>query len=152
MALQLAEIPGIFTSTERAERAASDVSQTAHNYGWIKGYTVSFQNINIDPLSAIVISQGISVYPRANVTKLLPEMKAHYVTVANENISVDELPDPGIGDYSQAFRITYKESNLKVYVIDFVKNDVYEQLSMQGTTTDYETLKNLGKIAAAKIR
>jgi len=49
-------------------------------------------------------------------------------------------------------KVSDKSDNSQLYMIAFVKYDVYEQLSTNGTAADYETLKQMTGIAAAKNR
>jgi hypothetical protein len=39
-----------------------------------------------------------------------------------------------------------------VYTVLFTKKNVYEKITMGGTTTDYEILKDIGRKAGEKIR
>ena len=65
-----------------------------------------------------------------------------------------EIPFPTIGDMSIAFRGSYDNdpNNFVVYSVLFTKKNVYEKITMTGTTTDYETLKDIAQRAAEKIR
>lgn len=68
-----------------------------------------------------------------------------------KNSSVEDLTLVTIGDSSSALRVSNKTDNTQEYIIAFVKNDVYQNFYTNGTLTDYETLKQLATIAAAKI-
>jgi len=146
MALQLDELPENYQIKERSEQVRSDVVQTALDWGWKKGYTVKFVQVDSNNLEITSIEQGISVYPIENINKTLSLQRDE-----SANITIDDLSNPNIGDQSQAYRITNKSDNSKSYAIDFVKHDVVESLRMSGTFTDYETLKELAKTAAEKI-
>jgi hypothetical protein len=84
--------------------------------------------------------------------QVIPSAVTEIKKPGEEKITVDELSDPNIGDSSMAFRFTKPGIDTKEYLIIFVKKDVYEQLDMSGTVTDYESLKQLATIAAAKIK
>ena len=152
MALQPSDIPGNFTLQERSERAPSDAGQWAHDHGWKKGYHVAYQKIDPSSFSGTIISQSISIYPIENISLVIPFTVETAKNLTSESISVDELSIPNIGDSAKAFRFSDKSDNIKEYLIAFVKKDVYEDLDMRGTITDYETLKQLANYAAAKIK
>jgi len=151
MALQLSDLPPGFTLKERSERVYSDVDSWAHNNGWKKGYIVSYQKVDLNALSGTVIDQRISIYPIGNISRVTPQF-VNDLKNKPEGISIDELSNPNIGDSSQAFRGVASSDGSKIYFIVFYKKDVYESLSMTGKTTDYELLKDVAKIAAAKIK
>ncbi len=150
MALQLSDIPGNFTLKERSERVGSDVSQWGRDHGWIEGYYTIFQKVDLSQSSGTVIEQRISVYPIENISMVLPYIHNDFKNLTD--VTVDELLKPNIGDSARAFRLTNKTDNTKIYVIAFVNKDIYENLVMGGTVTDYESLKQLATIAAAKIK
>jgi hypothetical protein len=152
MALQLSDLPTGYTIKERSERTTSDVDKLALDMGWIKGYTVKFQKIGTTSSDITLIQQDISIYPIDKISQNLPIVKTSLIKISNASYLVEPLSDPKIGDSSQVFRITISNLNMKLYLIQFVKADVYEQFEMFGTSTDYETLKNLAKIGAAKIK
>jgi len=101
------------------------------------------------------LRQTISLYPIQNMHRVFDLAKDEMVSPVNGGTgTIFELPLAKIGDQS----IAYKRENTSVpysspvYTILFVKKDVFETLEMGGTTTDYETLKDLARIAADKIR
>jgi hypothetical protein len=150
MALQLDDLPENYQIKERSEQVRSDVVKSALDLGWKKGYIVKFVQVDLNTLEVTSIEQDISVYPIENIDKafsLQRDESAKYTA----NNTIDDLSNPNIGDQSQAYRITNKSDNSKSYAIDFIKQDVFESLSMSGTFTDYETLKELAKTAAEKI-
>jgi hypothetical protein len=152
MVLQSSDIPGNFTVKERSVRLVSDVGPSIQNHGYITGYFVSYQKIAKTPISATFIDQIISEYPITNITKILPDRKVGYLNMAKGRFQLIEMSNPNIGDNSQAFSLTDLETNNTYIFIDFVKKNVYEQLVMRGAETDYSTLKDIAKIAAAKIK
>ncbi|MCK9592934.1 MAG: hypothetical protein M0Q91_13095 [Methanoregula sp.] len=157
MALQLSDLPDNYSIKDRSELVGSDVIKEAVDLGWKKGYTVNFVRGNFTRLEGTSIEQGISVYPIENMYKVLSlqrNLAAKYYAngTADDSVIIDDFSNPGIGDQSQAYRITLKSDNSKSYIIDFIKKDVFESLRMSGSITDYETLKDLAKTAAAKIK
>ena len=83
------------------------------------------------------------------------------LNVSGENIfwtveadRIEELSDPKIGDSSRAFRIktTVQGIPVTMFVIQFIKKDVHEEISDGGLSSDFESLKNIAKTAAAKIK
>jgi PBP1b-binding outer membrane lipoprotein LpoB len=145
--LQVSDLPSNFTIKERAERVKSDLDEDAKNLGWKKGYSVIFiKGETIFDMTAI--SHSISIYPIDNISKVLDIPRK-----SNENRTYDELSNPNIGDKSKAFRVTENSGfETRSYMIEFVKMDVYEYISIGGTSTDYELLKELAKKAEAKIK
>jgi hypothetical protein len=59
-----------------------------------------------------------------------------------------------MGDRTFAYRTSDTQNLLSIttYSIIFTNKDVYEELTMSGTTTDFETLKELAQTATAKIQ
>ena len=156
MVLQLSDLPMDYKLQERSE-LAPDIDSYAHSEGWKKGYSVSFSFVNNDDkaISVSVISQQLSVYPIENIRHILPHTKVSLNNKACDEFVVDEMPNPNIGDFSQAFRFTDKNGKGTTrYFIEFVKMDVYVNLLMGGSvgSTDYELLKDIAKKAAAKIK
>lgn len=150
LALTLSDLPDEYTIVERTERTKSDVSKEGLELGWKKGYYVRFAKVDKDnPYMVTVIEQLISIYPAENISKVIV-----LPTESSENRTYEELSNPGIGDKSRAFRITVKDEfgeEKRVYMIEFIKKDVYEALYMHGTVTDYELLKEIARKAAEKI-
>ena len=153
MALQSAEIPANFTLFEKGERLSSELSDWALDHGWKKGYYSIFLKNDPGSPSVTVIEQYISVYPAQNISLIVPDdiNNVKNWSTKENNISVDDLTIVTIGDSSSALRVSNKTDNTQEYIIAFVKNDVYQNFYTNGTQTDYETLKQLATIAAAKI-
>ena len=145
LSLQLSDLPSNFTIKERVERIRSDVSQEARDLGWEEGYYVRYAKVGDSILDATIIAHSISIYPSENISIIVDLPRE-----SDSNITYDELSKPNIGDNSKAFRIT--KDNERYYMIQFIKMDVYESLTMWGTTTDYELLKEVAKKAEAKIK
>ena len=149
LALQLSDFSSNFTIKERTERVKSDISPEGLDIGWKKGYYVRFARIGDVLLDVTVVEQYISIYPTENITKAitLPYLNTEYITY-------EELSKPNIGDDSRAYRITVKDeydSEERVYMIEFIKLDVYESFYIRGTTTDYELLRDIAMKAESRI-
>ena len=162
MALKLPDLPAGFKVQEMSERTPSGLNQLAVDLGWKKGYYVAFQRGNVD---SALIQQTISVYSiekfypikiqigntsLGKVNQILFWAKTDLLSAANESIKIDELYDPKIGDSSQAFR--YRHNGYTAFIIQFVKNDVFEDIRIGGSSPDYETLKKLAMTAAEKVK
>ena len=154
MALQLSDVPANFPLLERSERTRSNVTQSELDLGWIKGYYVHFQRVDLVKREGEFIYQTIDVYPIENVNQILALTKKTPLENANESVQVDELSDPKIGDSSEAFRFRIIDSNIQIigYGIIFTKKDVVESIVAAGTSADYQSLEDLVKKAAEKIR
>ena len=153
MALQLTDVPPDYLIKDRTVIAYSEGSQLTHDLGWQQGYRVTFYRLNREKDDLTGIRQSINVYPPENMNKVYAiEMEG---IISNENgTSRYEIPFPAIGDKSMAFRETRvgDPMNLAVYTVIFKKKNVFETITMGGTTTDYEMLKDVVRKAADKIR
>jgi len=151
MVLEPADVPANFTLVEKYERTAANMSDWALNTGWKKGYGVYYETTGQDVQG---LDQVISVYPAENITLIVPETVRGVKnwSVENTNVTVEELPIPGVGDFSRALQISEKGDPINVYMIAFVKYDVFEQLYLNGTARDYDTLIQIAENAAAKIK
>jgi|WetSurMetagenome_2_1015567.scaffolds.fasta_scaffold29845_4 hypothetical protein len=150
MALQPSEVPAGFTLVEQSGRNLSDMRSWAVDKGWKKGHYAYYEKNGRD---ARYIEQAISVYPPGNISLIVPDtVQGIRNWSAEENLTVEELPVPGIGDSSRALKVFKTGEPETDYIITFVKYDVFEQMSINGTATDYETLKQVAGTAAAKIQ
>ena len=100
--------------------------------GWKKGYYSSFETRGPD---ARGIDQVISVYPAENITLIVPNTVQGLKNWSAEegNITIEDLPSPGIGDASSALKVRQTGKSVDLYPITFVKYDVYEELYANGT-------------------
>jgi hypothetical protein len=155
MALQLSDVPAGFTIHEKWERTRSDVLQSASDRGWIKGYHVMFRRQNESTLQVEYLTQDIDVYLTDNVNQALAKGNAEILQGSEDTYEVIQLPDPEIGDSSQAYDMKLIKRSNRVLAsglfIQFVKKDVYEQIVMVSMSQDYKTLKKIADIAAGKI-
>ena len=155
MILQTSEIPVNFILSEKAARNVSEMNSWALDHGWNKGYYAVYQKNDPNSLLGTVIEQTISVYPAENITLIVPDTvqgwKNWSAEENNVNLSIENLPLPTVGDSSAAFKVTDKSDSTQMYVIAFVKKNVYQQFLTNGTAADYEITKQLAGVAAAKI-
>ena len=151
MIVEPAEVPANFTLVEKYERNVSDMNDWALNTGWKKGYGVYYETTGQD---AQGLQQVISIYPAENITLIVPQTVRGIKnwSVEDANVTVEELPIPGVGDFSRALQVSEKNDPINVYMIAFVKYDVYEELYVNGTAKDYDTLIQIAETAAAKIK
>lgn len=156
MALQPSDLPAGFVLLEQGERNASEMRSRSLEHGWKGGYFAAYQKQDGTASSGSIIDQALSVYPAENITLIVPDSLQLVKTWADNdpaNRSVEyDTSLPPIGDFSRGMKIADKNDNSPEYMIFFVKQDVYMELWTNGTAADYETLKNLAGVAAAKIR
>ena len=153
MALQLTDVPPDYLIKDRTVIAYSEVSQLAHDLGWQQGYRVTFYRMNREKDDLTGIRQSISVYPPENMNKVYA-IETEDILSSKNGTTRYEIPFPAIGEKSMAFRETRVGDplDLAVYTVIFQKKNVLETVTMGGTTTDYETLKDVVRKAADKIQ
>jgi len=160
MALQLADLPKGYIVRERADIPYSDASDFAREQGWQKGYQASFYRMDADNYDVTSITQRIGVYYISNINlvdstmqMVFDEAEDDLLALANDTVTVTELPFPEIGSDSTAYRISEADNTYGItrYVVIFTKSDVFEAIEMKGTTTDFEELKRITAEAARKI-
>lgn len=126
----------------------------AIDHGWKRGYYVDYVknggNMSEDP----IFEQVISVYTAENITLIVPDTIGNWKTwqAEDSNVTVEEISLPTIGDSSRAMKASNRSDNSRMYMIAFVKYDVFEQLQTDGNETDFETLRQMAETAAGKIR
>ena len=153
MALQLADVPSDYLLKDRTVIAYSEVSPLIRDLGWRQGYTVTFYRMNREKDDVTGIRQSISVFPPENIGKVY-DIETEGILSGENDSTRYEIPFPAIGDKSIAFRETRigDSLDLAVYTIIFSKKNVFETITMGGTTTDYETLKDVVRKAADRIQ
>ena len=153
MALQLSDVPPDYLLRDRTVSAYEEVSQLARDLGWRQGYRVTFYRMNREKDDLTGIRQSISVYPEENMVKVYAIETEPMLSLKNGTTRY-EVPFPAAGDRSIAFRETRAGDpyDLAVYTVMFQKKNVFETITMGGTTTDYETLKDVVLKAAERIR
>jgi hypothetical protein len=154
MALQLTDIPSDYILKDRSVMVFPEVTQLTRDLGWRQGYFVSFYRINKEKDDQTGIRQSINIFPLENMNKVFSIEKEDMKSRADRSGTIYEIPFPAIGDTSIAFRGANANdpNNFVVYSVLFTKKNVYEKISMSGTSTDYEVLKDIAQSAAEKIR
>jgi len=166
MALQISDLPPEkdWVIKEKNVRSREEVSQIEKELGFKKGYNITFSSQQNDT-DFTNIKHFISVYPLVNSAI---NMTFSFETAKENNIvgrfyennsnkiisSISELPNPFIGDFSIAYNISVSDTTgfkENIYTICFTKWDVAEVVTIEGTNTDYEFLKDLAKIAEERI-
>jgi hypothetical protein len=153
MALQLSDMPSDYILRDRTAIAYAGVSQVFRDLGWRHGYLVSYYRMDKDVDDITGIIQEINVYPLDNVKEVYTLQKEALLP-PEDNATDYQVPFPIQGDRSIAWRETRSgdHGTIVTYTVIFTKKNVYEKISMTGTTTDYETLKDIAQKAVAGIR
>jgi hypothetical protein len=152
MALQPEDLPSDYILRDRSVMVSPEVSQLTRDLGWMQGYFVTFDRIGRIKNDQTRVRQAVNIFPVENMNKVFALEK---VAMAGENsfTSPYEIPFPTIGDRSLAYRMTDTPAPGQVtYTVIFTKKNAYERITMAGTSTDYETLKDIVERAAEKIR
>jgi hypothetical protein len=131
-----------------------EVSELTRDLGWRQGYFVSFYRLNAEKDDLTRIRQSISLFALENMKKVFDIEKEDLDSQAVSPVMLDEMPFPPIGSRSVAYRQTDPTDSLHVttYTVIFTKKNIFETVTMSGTTTDYELLKDVVQKAAAKIQ
>lgn len=154
MALQPTDLPSDYVLQDRTVMALPEVSPLALELGWQQGYYVSFYRriSNTDDITRIRQSVNIFSSDSINAVFLLEkeELKDQQVSPGTRY----EIPFPAIGERSIAFRDTNPVDSERpvTYTVIFTKKNVYEKITMSGTSTDYETLKRLAQRAEVLVQ
>jgi hypothetical protein len=153
LALQLADLPPDYFLRDRSVIAYGEVPQINRDLGWRQGYFVSFYRMNLRNEDITGVTQTIGIYPLENIKNLYT---IENDTLFSPDVSTQryEIPFPVVGDRSLAIRATNPRDPYKIvtYTVIFTRKNVFEKISMTGTTTDYETLKDVVMKAATRIR
>ncbi|MDD1686046.1 hypothetical protein [Methanoregula sp.] len=155
MILGLADLPGNYTLVNYGERNVSKIQPWMLNAGWKKGNYVMMQKN--EPGSSVhpAIWHYVYKFPKENASQVVSwqaDGLVVYDAQDDSNHTYTELAAPGIGNTSRAVSMADKNSPEMMTVIVFSKYDVYEELWCNATPVDYENLKKVAAIAAAKIR
>jgi hypothetical protein len=153
LALQASDLPSDYLLRDRTVIGYGGISQLDHDLGWQQGYRVSFYRLDKKHDEMTAISQQISIYPPDNINAVY-RLTRDAIVPSGYNASGYQIPFPVIGDQSVAWRETADrpKDNITSYSVIFVKNNVVEQITLEGTTTDYELLKTIAQDAAARIQ
>jgi hypothetical protein len=153
MALQLAEMPSGYVLRDRTAIAYAGIDPVFRDLGWRQGYRVLFYRLDKDVDDMTSIAQEIQIYPLETVNQVY-SLEKDALLPPEDDATDYQVPFPQQGDRSVAWREigTGDYGTLVTYTVIFTKKNVYEKISMTGTTTDYEALKEIAQEAAAKIR
>jgi hypothetical protein len=153
MALQLADLPADYFLRDRSVIAFDEVPKFNRDLGWRQGYFVSFYRMNLRNEDLTGITQTIGIYP---LEKMNPLYSVEKDALLSHDMSTEqyEIPFPTVGERSFAIRETHPDDPYAgvTYTVIFTRKNVFEKITMGGTTTDYEALKDVANKAAAKIR
>jgi hypothetical protein len=105
----------------------------------------------MDEVTGII--QEIDVYP-LDATNDVYALEKEALLPTDGSATDYQIPFPQEGDRSIAWRETrtMDRTTIVTYTVIFTKKNVYEKISMTGTTTDYEVFKDIAQKAAGKIR
>ena len=152
LALTLSDLPPDYLLRDRSVVAYEQVGPVFRELSWQQGYEVSFYRMNRPKGDNTLVRQEISIFPAGRIDTVFQLEKESMLTPPNGTTRYD-IPLPIIGDQSIAFResdVDAPERNV-TYSLLFAKNNIYETITMSGTTTDYETLKDIALKAAGRI-
>ena len=153
MAIQKEDLPPDYRLKDRTVTSYAGVSQVFRDLGWQQGYRASFYRLDTDTGDSTSIMQEIEVYPLKTVKDAYTQRKETLLPADNSRTDY-QVPFPLTGDRSIAWREVRYQQNVPAvtYTVIFTKKNVYEKISMTGTSTDYELLKNIAATAVARIR
>jgi hypothetical protein len=153
LALQPTDLPSDYILLDRSLIAYGGISQLDRDLGWRQGYQVSFYRLDKKHDDMTDVSQQISMYTPENINEVF-RIKRDALMPAGDNTSGYQIPFPIIGDQSVAWRdsVVGPNGDITSYSVIFVKKNVFEQMHMEGTTTDYEVLKTIAQTAAGRIQ
>ena len=148
------DLPGNFTVLAKGERDASQMRNWAIDHGWKRGYNTHFVKNEGNVSEGTVFEQVISVYDTDNIILVVADTVNTWKSwpAEDSNVTVEEIPLQAIGDFSRAMKTSDRSDNSHMYMIAFVKYDVFEQFQTNGTKADFETLRQMAETAADKIR
>jgi len=169
MALEIADLPNDrnWTAMENNIRSVDEVSQIEKDLGFKKGYYIHYfsQYKENGSIEFAHIYHFISIYPIVDSAINMSysfdsagenyKVGKFYENSNNKILSLSELADPLIGDFSIGYNTTvasdvtgFKEN---IYTIAFTKWDVAEVIKIEGTKINYDFLKDLAKKAEVKV-
>jgi hypothetical protein len=154
MALQLSDMPSDYILKDRSDLTYLEMDQMSHDLGWRAGYGVTYYRLDQEKYDMTELRQVIDLYPLANMNKVFDIEEEAITAQENGTTQIYELPCPNMGDRTFAYRKDETRGPLSIttYSIIFTNKDVYEELTMSGTTTDFEMLKTLARTATDKIQ
>jgi hypothetical protein len=153
MALQPGDLPSDYILRDRSVMISPEVTQLTRDLGWTQGYFVTYDRTGRTKSDQTRVRQAISIFPVENMKKVYTFEKQALEDTGNSLYSPFEIPFPATGDRSIAYRKTDSpEPGQVTYTVIFTRKNAFERITMTGTSTDYETLKDAVQKAAAKIR
>lgn len=153
MALQPSDMPSGYILKDRSDISYLEMDQMSQNLGWRAGYSVTYYRLNEQQYDLTTVSQVIDLYTLSNMNTVFNVQEGAVTAQETGTTQIYQLPCPNMGDQTFAYRKTDSENPLlTTYSIIFTKKDVYEEVTMSGTTTDFETLKELAQTAAGRIQ
>lgn len=154
MALQPSDLPSDYILQDRTVIALPEVSQLARQLGWMQGYYVSFYRRDGNNEIITRVWQSVNIFSSEDINGVFllekEELKKEHLTPGTRY----ELPFPAVGERSIAFRETnpLDPERPVTYTVIFTKKNVYEKITMSGTSTDYELLKRLAQRADVLVQ
>lgn len=99
------------------------------------------------------IRQYIYAFPLEEVSKVFSAAELKIPPQLAPQVKIEDLPNPGIGDESKAFKISFasEERVEQTYFIVFIKKGYFEILTMDGKPFEYKVLEDAARKAAGKI-
>jgi hypothetical protein len=154
MALLPADLPGDYILKERADLTYLETDTISRDLGWKAGYFVSYYRMNPEKYDMTVFSQTTGLYSLTTMNIVFNEKKNDALLLENDTIKIYVMPCRKLGDNTFAYKMVDEKLSVPInrYTIMVTRKDVYEELTMLGTTTDYEKLKELAATAVDKIR
>ncbi|MFA5331173.1 MAG: hypothetical protein WC342_02235 [Methanoregula sp.] len=153
MALLPEDLPADYILKERADQTYLEMDPIFRDLGWKSGYFVSYYRMNREKYDITGFSQTIGLYSLNTITLVFNERKDDALQQGNASIKIYVMPCRKMGENTFAYKIVDENLPLPInrYTILFTQKDIYEELTMEGTTTDYETLKDFAAAATEKI-
>lgn len=153
LSLQREDLPSGYILKDRTMTAYAATGQIFRDLGWQQGYRVSYYRMDKNTDDITYIIQDIEIYP-SDTVKDVYSLRKEVLLPAEESSTGYQVPFPVTGDRSVAWREVRVSGTVPivVYTVIFTKKNVYEEITMTGTTTDYELLRELVATAARKIR
>jgi hypothetical protein len=153
LALQLSDLSGDYIIRDRSAVPYESVLPALRDLGWAAGYSAAFTRLNRSGGEYTTVSQRIGIYP-------LDSINSAYITEKEEMLSCGnptrryEIPAPVVGGRSIAWRASPQDElwGIATYTVIFTRKNAIEKISMIGTATDYEELRDIVLVAAGKIR
>jgi hypothetical protein len=153
LALVKENLPAGYVLKDRTVTSYAGVGQIFRDLGWQQGYRVSYYRLDKDIDDMTMIIQEIDLYPLDTVRDVY-SMKKEELLPKEDSRTDYQVPFPVTGERSIAWREIRTVGTIPVvtYSVIFTKKNVYEKISMTGTSTDYELLRELAMTAAGRIR